>query len=155
MNNELLRGINSIQGEIESLNRQIEDLKSQVSAKEEALGGMKDALLSQMVGESMDEYHDEGGKLFATVITKTNIGYSSDADVIAKLKGAGYAQFIKTKTTEALDKNPLKKEIKANKELEGLLSTLIVKTTSSYVVVTTEENHAKMLEHIESGKKGN
>ena len=155
MDKELLRNIDSIQSRIDELNAQIEAINKEVSKKEAELEQAKGALLSKMQEEGLPEFHDEEGKLFATVFTKTNVGYSSDANVIAKLKEAGYLKFIKVKTTESLDKNPLKKEIKSNHELEELLKPLIVNTTSSYVVVTTEENHHKMLEHIESGKKGN
>lgn len=153
MDKQLLRDINEIQSVIDELNAQIEELKQKVSSKEAELEKKKSKALSMMQSEKLDEFHDMEGKLFATVIARSNIGYSSDSDVIEKLKASGYAKFIKVK--ESLDKNPLKKEIKSNKELEELLNPLIVKTTSSYVVVTTDENHEKMLEHINANKKGN
>ena len=150
----LVEQINVIQGDIDALNQQIAELQSQLTLKSSELETAKASLLSQMQESKLEEYHDEEKDLFATVFSKTNIGYSSDSDVLAKLKGTQFAKFIKVKTTESLDKNPLKKEIKSNKELEELLKPLIVESTTTYVVVTTSENHTKMLEHIEENKKG-
>lgn len=153
MNKDLIENINLMQGELESINKQIEELQAQATLKTNAIEEAKASLLSQMQKEKLEEYHDEEHNLFAMVFNKTNIGYSSDSDVLAKLKGTEFAKFIKVKTTEALDKNPLKKEIKANSKLEELLKPLIVETTTTYVVVTTGENHTKMLEHIEENTK--
>lgn len=156
MYENLIESINLMQGELDALNKQIEELQSRVTLKTNAIEEAKSSLLTQMKNDKLEEYHDEEHNLFATVFTKVNVGYSNDNDVLAKLKDTEFAKFIKTKTTESLDKTPLKKELKTNTKLEELLKPLIVTTTTTYVVVTTGENHTKMLEHIEANaKKGN
>lgn len=153
MDKTLIKHINLMQSEIDGLNKQIEDLKSLVELKQNSMEEAKKVLLAQMQNEKLDEFKDEENNLVATVFNKTNIGYSSDIEVITKLKGTEFAKFIKIKTTESLDKNPLKKEIKTNKTLEELLKPLIVESNTTWVVVTTGENHTKMLEHIEENSK--
>lgn len=153
MDKTLIKHINLMQSEIDGLNKQIEDLKSKVELKQNSIEEAKKLLLAQMQNEKLDEFKDEENNLVATVFNKTNIGYSSDSEVITKLKGTEFAKFIKIKTTESLDKNPLKKEIKTNKTLEKLLKPLIVESNTTWVVVTTGENHTKMLEHIEENSK--
>lgn len=153
MDKTLIKHINLMQSEIDGLNKQIEDLKSLVELKQNSMEEAKKVLLAQMQNEKLDEFKDEENNLVATVFNKTNIGYSSDNEVITKLKGTEFAKFIKIKTTESLDKNPLKKEIKTNKTLEELLKPLIVESNTTWVVVTTGENHTKMLEHIEENSK--
>lgn len=153
MKNELVRQISTIQDEIDALTKQIEGLQAQITLREEDLNSKKKELLEGMQSKKLDEYHDEEHDLFATVFSKKNIGYSDEKGVISLLKEKGFGRFVKVKTTESLDKNPLKKEVKSNKELEGLLKPLIVESTTTYVVVTTGDNHGKMLEHIEKGKE--
>ena len=90
----------------------------------------------------------EFDNLVAEKFTKESIAYTSDADVVNYLKEKYAGKHIKTKITENLDKNSLKKAIKTDTELAEALEAMLVKTSTEYVVVTTAENHAKMLEHI-------
>lgn len=70
------------------------------------------------------------------------------------LKDNNYKNLITVKTTESINKNALKKELKTNENLQKALDNLTIKSITDYVVVTSKENHEKMLEHIEQNKKG-
>lgn len=153
MDKSLIESINSMQNEIANLKAQIEQLQAQMASKTNEVENAKATLLAQMRDEGLEDYHDEEHDLFVTMFNKVSIGYSSDSDVIAKLRGTEFAKFIRVKTTEALDKNPLKKEVKSNAKLNELLKPLIVENSTAYVTVTTRENHTKMLEHIEENAK--
>lgn len=153
MKTENIKAINELQEEIESINDQIEELKQKVSFKQTTVEQLKKDLLSDMYASGTVEYFDEENKLYANVFSKSNIAYTSDNDVINKLKELGYDQFIKTKTTESLDKTPLKKELKTNADLKKELDQYVIEATTTYVTVTSDENHRKMLEHIEVNSK--
>lgn len=149
-----LKTINEKQALKEQLEKQIEDLKQQVTNLDAEITTNKDGLFAEMSKEKLTEFYDEKSNLYANVFSKVSVGYTSDNEVIAKLKANGYANFVKVKTTEALDKNPLKKALKEDEALQKIINPLIVESTTSWVVVTTNENHQKMLEHIEENKKG-
>ena len=153
MKTENIKAINELQEEIESINDQIEELKQKVSFKQTTVEQLKKDLLNDMYASGTVEYFDEENKLYANVFSKSNIAYTSDNDVINKLRELGYDQFIKTKTTESLDKTPLKKELKTNADLKKELDQYVIEATTTYVTVTTDENHKKMLEHIEVNSK--
>ena len=151
---ELVEGMKSayaLRKKKEELEAQVEKLKAEIDAIEDQLQTQNSQILAILKELKKDEVLEEG--LYANLFSKEAIGYTSDKDVIAWLKANGYSSFVKSKVTESLDKNPLKKAIKADPKLAEALAGMTVRSTTEWVVVTDEENHAKMLEHIREGKE--
>ena len=123
----------------------ISDLDSKIELKE------KDLLTAM---KTLDNKEVEVDNLVATYFSKENVSYTSDSDVLNYLKENNYTTLINSKTTESLNKNALKKALKTDLDLSKALEKLTIKTVTEYVVVTTKENHIKMLEHIDNNKKG-
>lgn len=123
----------------------ISDLDSKIQLKE------KDLLTAM---KTLDNKEVEVDNLVATYFSKENVSYTSDSDVLNYLKENNYTTLINTKTTESLNKNALKKALKTDLDLSKALEKLTIKIVTEYVVVTTKENHIKMLEHIDNNKKG-
>lgn len=150
---ELIRKINEKQDERAELDVKIEELKQTGASLDSEIETLKASLLEGMKNESLEEYHDESSDLYATVMSRSNVGYTNDADVVKALKDNGFERYVRVKVTESIDKTPLKKALKEDEKLRELLSPMTVDSVTEYVVVTTKENHERMLEHIEEGKK--
>ena len=148
--NELIKSAYELGQQKDALEAQAEEIKNNLTAVGEQIEKVKGQILTILKDSNENEVSIDD--LFANVFRKENIGYTSDADVIKYLKENGYSKFVKVKTTESLDKNPLKKELKLNESLAKALEGYTVKTLTEYVVVTNAENHQKMLEHINEGK---
>lgn len=146
----LIKNIHSAKEKRDSIEKQINDLKAELDQIDNYIEECSNDLLKQM--KSSETKVLEVENLVAETFSKEDVGYTSDKDVLEYLKSNGYNQYIRTKVTESLDKNPLKKAIKTDEALAKGLDNLTIKTLTEYVVVTTKENHQKMLEHIE-GKK--
>lgn len=110
----------------------------------------KEKLLALITDDSAVKY-DEAG-LVAQRFHRANVAYTKDSDVVNWLKANFDGKFVRTKVTESLDKTPLKKELKINTVLQEGLKDFIVNNTTDYIVVTTEGNYAKMLEHMDESK---
>lgn len=147
---ENIKSAHALNQEKKAIEQEIQNLKDRLAEIETELGVHNSEIMTSLKEQEVSEVESEG--VFANLFRRENVGYTSDADVIAFLKTNGYSKFIKTKTVETLDKNPLKKELKTNAQLAEDLAPLVVKTLTEYVVVTDAENHAKMLEHIEENK---
>lgn len=150
---ELMTSIYEAQKEKDILEDKVKEITSQIKELEETIDKQKELLLEDMSDCSIDELEDTDNKLFANVFAKTNVGYTSDSDVLNALKGNGFTQYIKTKVTESLDKNALKKALKENETLKTLVNEFIKESVTRYVVVTTADNHTKMFEHIDKNAK--
>lgn len=148
---ENIKRIAEIQKQEADIDSKMEELKAQKESLTSEKESLKNEVLTDLKTSDLLEVEVDG--LFANVFHQENIGYTSDADVIKYLKDNGLNQFIKVKTTESLDKTPLKKEIKSNAELAEALGRMTVKTVTEWVVVTETENHTKMLEHIDKNTK--
>lgn len=146
----LIKNIYQAKIKKEELEKKINDLKAEMEQVDNYIEECSNDLLNQM--KTSETKMLEVENLVAETFSKENIGYTSDKDVLDYLKANGYNQYVKTKVTESLDKTPLKKAIKTDEVLAKGLDDLTVRTLTEYVVVTTKENHEKMLEHIE-GKK--
>lgn len=151
---------------IKVLMQEIYRLKTEKKEKEEALAVIKAelekldaeieplslALLSEFNLDNQEEFNWEEEKLIAKKFSKENIGYTSETDVLNYLKDKYNGQYIRSKLTEALDKNALKKAIKTDKELAASLESMTVKSVTEYVVVADAESYKLMLEHINEAK---
>lgn len=92
--------------------------------------------------------------LFITYFSKEDITWLNDEALLKKLQENKDTQFIKTtvKTTVSVDKNALKKAFKADEAIKEEYKEYYGNKLIEYVIVTTSENHEKMLEHIKEGK---
>lgn len=135
--------------------KELEDKESKLKEEKAALSNEideKEKILLEKMKEANSKEIDLG-EIVATMFSKENVSYTSDKDVLNYLKEHDYNDLITTKITEALNKNNLKKALKTDEALSKALEEMTIKTTTDYVVVTSKENHMKMLEHIDNSKK--
>lgn len=117
----------------------------------------KEALLESIKAEMEDanELSHESGDMVATYFSKKEFAWFDDKALLENLKAnPDLTKYITTKTTQSVNKNELKKAMRADNSLQESLSQYVGDKTTTYVVVTTKEKTEKMLEHIESNKKG-
>jgi hypothetical protein len=147
--NESVNKSYQLRQQIKDLENQEADIKAKKALLEQELELVDSGLLDEI--KRLDKSEIEVDGLFLNHFKRVNVGYTSDADVLKYLKDNGFTSLFKTKVTESLDKNAIKKELKTNTALQEALSKFIVEKLTEYVTVTDAENHAKMLEHIEEG----
>ena len=133
-----------LESNIANLKQQLADLESRIDAKEAVL-------LTMLTEANSNEVEFEN--LVGFKQSKKTVGYTSESDVMALLKSQHEGKYIKSKLTESLDKNALKKALKSDEKLSTDLAPFILNGTTDYVVVTTKENRQKMLEHINESTK--
>lgn len=107
-------------------------------------------LLDEMKSNGIDTVNTEDGSLVAMVSKNTSIGYQNDDALIGYLSENGLSEFLKT--TVAIKKRELSAEIKKNDALREALAEYTSPKVTEYVVVTSPEKHARMLEHISDSK---
>ena len=148
--NTLISDIYELKELKKSLEEVVSNIKSSIASIDSKIES-KEALLIEVMRQSGLEKDSEVENLVAAIFKKENIGYRSDAEVLAYLKSINRADLIKVKTTESLDKVAIKKAIKADSVLADQLADMTTKTITEYVIVTTADNYTKMLEHIDEG----
>lgn len=147
----LLQEIYNLKSQKEILDNQISTLKEQGESIAAAIDEKEVELLSKLDEQGLTEL--EADDLVCFKCSKKNVGYTDESQVINLLKNDYNGLFVKTKVSESIDKNALKKELKVNTTLQELLVPYINSSSTEYVVVTTKENKERMLEHINDGKK--
>ena len=105
---------------------------------------LKADVLAEMQEKNQKETIVEG--LYANVYVNSSTGYADEGAVINYLKEHNYNDFLKVTTT--IKKKELNAELKKNADLKKDIDSFITTKTTPYVTVTDEENHTKMLEHI-------
>ena len=150
----LIKYIFEFENEVEKKEQAIKDAQQQVEDIKKDVALAKEVLLDAMKQDKR-EVIDTKFKLVAQFFTKNEFSYGDEKALLSKLQEMKLNQYIKTttKTTTAIDKNTLKKDLKVNTKLKESLKDFVGDRLSEFVVVTTKENHKKMLEHIEEGKK--
>lgn len=150
----LINDIFNHSAEVEQMEKQIEKLKQSINELNATIDEDKLHLLNLMKEENREELKDGYG-LVAQYFKKNEFSYGDEKALLNKLRVLSLNQYIKftTKVTESIDKNALKKDLKTDNELKETLKDFVGDKVTEYVVVTTEENHQKMLEHIEENKK--
>lgn len=137
------------QNDVDAIDKQLEDLQKRKKDLEANILTNKKALLNLLE----DETPFETNVFVAKKSHSESVGYSNETEVLQALKDNDYTNYIRIKTTEALDKNELKKALKTDEKLKNLLDSYTTTKRTDYVIVTTPENYKLMLEHIEKGKK--
>lgn len=123
----------------------------EISKLEEEIDKKQKTLLTELKDNKLNEV--DLGDIVATTFSKESTSYTSDNDVLNYLKDNKYTSLYKVKTTESIDKNALKKELKTNTKLKEGLDKFIVTNLTEWVVVTDKENNLKMKEHIEANSR--
>jgi len=147
--NELIDLIYAAQQALTAEEKIIEKAKENISSLEESIVNNKAELLSLIQDDKPIEKDDK----VAIRMHRPNVGYTDESAVIKWLKENFNGKLVKTKITESLEKNPLKKELKTNQKLIEGLKPFIVNSVTDYVVVTNKDNYQKMLEEIKEGKE--
>ena len=140
--------------DIDRIDSEIQKLKEEKEKAEKELAEVNTLLLTEMLGQKKDEIETDD-HIFANYFCKSEFSYGDEKALLKYLQEKGLTPYINTKitTTVTINKNALKKDLKENKELKESLSQFVGDRKVEYVVVTNYENHQKMLEHIEEGKK--
>lgn len=146
MNNELIKEIYNLKAEKAKIEEEMEKSKERLKVLTELIDERSDSLLYDMLNENVD--YTENDNIVAKRMARKSIKYSNEQDILADLKENYEGKFIRTKTTETLDKMGFKKAIKNDKEFSEKMSKYICTTDEPFVVVTSKENYNLMMEHL-------
>ena len=151
---ELVRFAKSTDDSIASMEDLIKNSQEALATMQEQRANIFARLLTLSKEKGLKD--EKVNDLFVTYFSKEDITWLNDAGLLEALKKNGANQFIKTttKTTTSVDKTALKKAFKTDESLKEEYKAFYGTKLTEYVTVTTEENHTKMLEHIEENKKG-
>lgn len=147
---ESMKSVWALKKKKEELEAQAAKIKEEISKIDAQIKADSDGILAILKESGKEEVLEEG--LYANLFVRENVGYVSEDAVVKWLLSNGYSNLVRTSTAQAIDKTPLKKAMKTDEKLAKGIASLTVKTTSQYVVVTDEENHAKMIEHVKENK---
>ena len=151
--NEKIKKVYDLKMKQEEIQAKQEELKQQLSELTQEQEKLSNEILVEMKTNNVSEQDTDN--LVAQYFSKNEFSYGDEKLLLSKLKELSLDKFIKTvtKTTTSIDKNKLKKELKADADLKETLKDYVGDRLVEYVVVTTKEKHERMLEHIEEGKK--
>lgn len=148
--------------EKEKLKKEMETVTADTKVLETELQKLNAELLEKMLqtktvnADGVVEVKDVTVEdLVATYFCKSEFSYGDETALLKHLKAdKDLSKYVKVVTTvkESIDKTALKKDLKADANLKESLKDYVGDRTTEYVVVTTEENHKKMLEHVEENK---
>lgn len=128
----------------------LEAEKARIEASlKEATSKLEDAkkfLLSEMQASSVDEAKE--GDVYVNLFHRESIAYEDPNKVLEYLEDTGRTDLIRVK--RELDKKAINKAVKTDGNLANALASMTSKKVTSYVVVTDDNNHGKMLEHLAS-----
>ena len=149
---ERIKRIHELQDSIKEKENAIAELKAGVAILDNELDTLNDELLHEMISNGNKEIKVDD--LVASYFCKSEFSYGDEKALLQYLKDHSMSSYITTKITESINKTALKKDLKTNQELKESLNNFVGDRQVEYVVVTTEENHQRMLEHIENSKGG-
>ena len=151
--NEKIKKVYDLKMKQEEIQAKQEELKQQLNDLTQEQERLSNEILVEMKTNNVSEQDTDN--LVAQYFSKNEFSYGDEKLLLSKLKELSLDKFIKTvtKTTTSIDKNNLKKELKADADLKETLKDYVGDRLVEYVVVTTKEKHERMLEHIEEGKK--
>ena len=151
--NEKIKKVYDLKMKQEEIQAKQEELKQQLNDLTQEQEKLSNEILVEMKTNNVSEQDTDN--LVAQYFSKNEFSYGDEKLLLSKLKELSLDKFIKTvtKTTTSIDKNNLKKELKADADLKETLKDYVGDRLVEYVVVTTKEKHERMLEHIEEGKK--
>ena len=142
-----------IKEEIEKINQEIKSLEEKKKVLENQYEEINPSLLDWMITSNTKEVETED-HIFLNYFTRTEFTYGDEKALLKYLQDNKLNDYInsKTTTTISINKNALKKDLKEKPELKESLKDYVGDKTTNYIVITNEENHQKLFEHIEGGK---
>ena len=151
--NEKIKKVYELKTKQEEIQAKQEELKQQLNELAQEQEKLSSEILVEMKTNNVSEQDTDN--LVAQYFSKNEFSYGDEKLLLSRLQELSLDKFIKTvtKTTTSIDKNNLKKELKVNADLKETLKDYVGDRLVEYVVVTTKENHEKMLEHIDNSKK--
>lgn len=155
---ELVEEVYNLKEEKRQNDIQINDLKEVSVRLQEKIDEKENHVLEYLQENNLKEleYSDiesVADGLVAAKFSRTGFSYGDEKDLISYLKKNNLDNYLKTKTTESLDKVKLKKDLKLNESLATMLGDRVGDTLTEYVVITTKPNYKTMLEHIDETTK--
>ena len=148
---EQVKRANEINQELEILEQQSSETLEKISKLTEERAIIYASLLDYCKTNGVVE--EECANAFLNYFHKEDVAWLDDEGLLAKLKEDGLKDYIKVTTKESIDKTKLKKDFKINTSLKESYKAFYGTKLTEYVTVTTTENHAKMLAHIEENQK--
>ena len=150
--NEKIKKVYELKTKQEEIQAKQEELKQQLNELIQEQEKLSSEILVEMKTNNVSEQDIDN--LVAQYFYKNEFSYGDEKLLLSRLQELSLDKFIKTvtKTITSIDKNNLKKELKVNADLKETLKDYVGDRLVEYVVVTTKENHEKMLEHIDNSK---
>lgn len=151
--NEKIKKVYELKTKQEEIQAKQEELKQQLNELTQEQEKLSSEILVEMKTNNVSEHDTDN--LVAQYFSKNEFSYGDEKLLLSRLQELSLDKFIKTvtKTITSIDKNNLKKELKVDADLKETLKDYVGDRLVEYVVVTTKENHEKMLEHIDNSKK--
>lgn len=147
--NELINNFYKLKEEKESIDQNIKELKQQ----SDSLACMLDDLRNQITGklreQSLESFTTDQNYI-AVYSEKLSTTWVDEEQIKKQLLENGYGKFLKSKTTQSLDKNAIKKALKTDSELYKLVANSIVQEPKQSALITTVENYEKMLSEMQN-----
>ena len=123
---ELIKQIFHLERSKKDREEELAKLKEDISNLDILIQEKKKLLLDAM--KEAKSFEITTDDIVASYFSKENISYTSDKDVLDYLKQNNYNDLITTKTTEALNKNALKKALKTDNTLNEVLENMTIKS---------------------------
>lgn len=153
---ELVRKIIALKEEKEVADKALEEAKTHATNLDTEIDALQKELFAQI--KETKEFKTEGKLdkevvpgIFVTTFAKATTGYTDEAAVIKFLTDAKLTNLLTVKTT--LNKKEINKALKTDAQLKDQLDSMTSTSVTEWCTVTKAENHQRMLEHIEEGKK--
>ena len=134
---ELRKEVNRLDEEKATLDAKKKELEAE-------LEGLNSSIIESLKG--VNKLEDKVDNIYVNLMKKESIGYTDPSKVLQFLEDSGRLDLIRVK--KELNKVAINKAIKKDTKLNEELSSMTSKKVTEYVVVTDEENHQKMLEHL-------
>ena len=138
---------------LEELVKEKEKIENAISLLEVQRDDLYNFILEEFKEKQLKE--EKVDNIFATYFYREDVDWLDDAGLLKALQENNASQYISTKVTTktSVDKKALKNAFKTDDALRETYKDFYGKKVIEYVTITTEENHQKMLEHIEASKK--
>lgn len=145
----LEKKLKALDEEAKALNEQLDTInenKKQIEAKREKLGKL---ILADIKEAKLEKYTLDN--IIVKYAFKETSQYKDETAVLTYLKEHKYNDLVKQ--TESIKKKELNSKLKTDTDLKEALDSFMETKRTEYVIVTDEENEAKLKELLESKNK--
>ena len=147
--NELINNFYKLKEEKESIDQHIKELKQQSDSLACMLDDLRNQITSKLREQSLESFTTDQNYI-AVYSEKLSTTWVDEEQIKKQLLENGYEKFLKSKTTQSLDKNAIKKALKTDSELYKLVANSIVQEPKQSALITTVENYEKMLSEMQN-----